>query len=99
MRKRSLKQLFQEVDPDLKVIHGYHRKGRNMNEQEWLAATGIRCSDCGREVFKSRDGLCLECWEKQEDSKIEVRDKTGILNFLGDNSIIDQIVHKSRNNK
>jgi predicted amidophosphoribosyltransferase len=96
--KRSLKQVLQEVDPNLTVISGHHRKGKSVNEQDWLASTGVICKQCGREVQQSRDGLCLPCWEKQEESKVEVRDKTGALNFFGDN-ILAQITHQSRKTK
>ena len=32
---------------------------------------GVFCRSCQREVWRARDGLCLPCWERENE--IEVR--------------------------
>lgn len=87
----TAKRLHQ-VDPDLKVVPGYVRR-HGATEQEWLASTGVTCSVCGKEVQRSRDGMCIPCWENRNE--FEIRDKAGVLKLLPE-SIIMSIVHPSR---
>lgn len=92
MVRQTLRQVLKQVDPDLKVAiksHGY----RGHSSTDWKAAAGVICSQCGREVYRSRDGLCFPCWDQKHE--IEVRDGTGILNWLPD-TILQQITHQAR---
>lgn len=94
MSSEELRGRLKAVDPNLNIIPGgVRRHTHRVSEQEWNKATGVNCRNCGREVFRSRDGLCLECWDKENE--IEVRDKGGILGFLP-KSVIMEIVHPSR---
>ena len=82
------------MDPDLKVVEGgrrHHRKNpetgekyylrpSTMSETDWNQAADVVCSNCGQEVYRSRDGLCMPCWEKANE--YEVRDRAGALNLL-----------------
>lgn len=93
MSARELRQRLHAVDPNLNIIPGgLHRRSKNAKEN-WDRAAGIICSDCGREVFRSRNGLCMPCWEQANE--IEVRDDTGITNWLP-LSILEQITHPAR---
>jgi|GEM_PF-5283968 hypothetical protein len=67
-----------------------------MTESDWDKARGVTCKDCGREVFRIPDGLCLECWEKAHE--FEVRDKAGALSLLP-MDVIKQIVHPTKKDK
>lgn len=95
MPRESLRQVLKKVDPDLKVIPGGTRRHRYpQNSQEnWVKAIGVFCSNCGHEVFQSRDGLCMNCWEKANE--YEVRDKVGAVNFLP-MSVIMEIARPAR---
>lgn len=96
--KDSLAKRLHEVDPDLTIIPGGHHHHHRVTEQDFLAATGVICSSCGKEVFQSRNGLCMACWEKQEDQKLELRDKTGITNWMP-LDILKQITHQAKNTR
>ncbi len=95
MPKRSLRSLLNEVDPNLNVVTGHHHRP---TQQEWLAATGPVCSACKKEYLQGRDGMCLKCWEDKQDSTIQIDDRTGALEFFGDN-ILEKITHKSNNKR
>jgi uncharacterized OB-fold protein len=64
-----------------------------MRRDDWDKAAGVICSNCGREVFRTRSELCYECWEKANE--FEIRDKTGILEVFP-KDVIMAIVHPSR---
>lgn len=88
----GLANRLHKVDPDLKVISGAaHRHGAS--QQDWMASTGITCSKCGKEVFRSVDGMCPSCYDSTHE--FEIRDKAGALKLLPQ-SIISRIVHKAR---
>jgi len=89
----ELRRRLKEVDPNLKIVPGGRRRHYKTSKSDWDRAAGVNCSRCGREVYQSREGLCLPCWEKEHD--IEIRDKAGILNLLPQ-SVIMSIVHPSR---
>ncbi len=61
-----------------------------MSRADWEKAAGVICGNCKSEVFRTRDGLCIECWEKANE--FEIRDKAGALNMLPV-SVILEIVH------
>ena len=90
---QELKNRLHAVDPNLKFGPGGHRRKSRQAEANWEKAVGIICSNCGREVFRSRSGLCMPCWEQANE--IEVRDGTGITNWLP-MDIIKQITHPAR---
>ncbi|MBA7699622.1 hypothetical protein ES703_108321 [subsurface metagenome] len=93
----ELRRRLKAVDPNLTIIPGgVRRHARRTTEAEWEKAAGVICKSCGREVFRSRDGLCMSCWEKENE--FEIRDKSGILNLLPKSVILD-IVHPSRKEK
>ncbi len=93
MCSQELRRRLHAADPNLNIIPGgYHRQPKQGGDH-WEEAAGITCSNCGREVFRSRSGLCMPCWEKANE--IEVRDSTGITNWLPMN-IIKQITHPAR---
>ena len=93
MCAKELRRRLHAVDPNLTIVGGGHRRSSRQVEEEWEKAAGIICLNCGREVFRSRDGLCMPCWEQANE--IEVRDGTGITNWLG-MDIINQITHLAR---
>lgn len=94
MAGKTIKEILHEVDPNLTVVEGGSRKHRRHKKQgekyyfrssslsdgDWDTAAGIVCNGCGQEVFRSRDGLCMPCWEKANE--FEVRDRAGVLEFL-----------------
>jgi len=90
---QELKNRLHAVDPNLNFGPGGHRRKSRHAEANWEKAAGIICSNCGREVFRSRNGLCMPCWEQANE--IEVRDGTGITNWLP-MDIIKQITHPAR---
>jgi len=90
----ELSRRLKAVDPDLKIIPGgVRRHSHRASNEDWGKASGIICRNCNREVFRSRDGLCMSCWEKANE--FEIRDKAGILSLLPKSVIMD-IVHPSR---
>ena len=90
----ELTRRLKAVDPDLKIIPGgVRRHSHGATKEDWEKASGVICRDCNREVFRSRDGLCMSCWEKENE--FEIRDKTGVLSLLP-KSVIMEIVHPSR---
>jgi len=90
----ELSRRLKAVDPDLKVVPGGTRRHTHKaTKVEWENCAGVVCRVCGREVFRSRDGLCMSCWEKENE--FEIRDKAGILSLLP-KSVIMEIVHPSR---
>jgi hypothetical protein len=91
----ELRRRLHAVDPDLNIVPGGMHRGSKQAEDNWAAAAGVTCSKCGREVFRSREGLCLRCWEDMKDKELEIRDEGGILNLLPQ-SVIMSIVHPSR---
>lgn len=90
----ELRQRLKAVDPNLKIVPGgTHRHAHRTTEVDWGKAAGVVCRNCGREVFRNRDGLCMSCWENENE--FEIRDKEGILSFLP-LTVIKEIVHRSR---
>ncbi len=90
----ELTRRLKAVDPDLKVVPGGTRRHTHKaTKVEWENCAGVICRDCNREVFRSRDELCMSCWEKENE--FEIRDKTGVLSLLPKSVIMD-IVHLSR---
>lgn len=93
----ELRRRLRVVDPNLKIIPGGSRRHQHRaNKEDWENASGVICRNCNREVFRSRDGLCMSCWE--EENEIEVRDKSGITSWLP-MDILKQITHPSRKNQ
>jgi NMD protein affecting ribosome stability and mRNA decay len=44
--------------------------------QDWDAAKGEFCSDCGREALRIQDGLCPQCYNRkrmEQDIRLEER--------------------------
>ncbi len=81
MQHKSLRQALHSVDPNLTIIPGGTRhRNHRPPKKEWEACTGIICKSCGKEVYRSRDGLCMRCWETANE--FEIRDKAGVLEFL-----------------
>ena len=90
----ELANRLHQVDPDLRVVSGSaHRRGAT--RQEWLASTGVTCANCGKEAFRSREGLCLPCWETKHE--FEIRDPSGVMTLLPE-SIIMAIARPARKN-
>lgn len=109
MPRKRISEVLHSVDPHLTVVEGGRRYKRQdtpagekyyfrpsaMSEADWNQAAGVVCSNCGQEVFQSRDGLCMPCWEKANE--YEVRDRAGALNLLPA-SIIMEIARPVRKN-
>lgn len=90
----ELTRRLKAVDPDLKVVPGgVRRRTHRTTKVDWENCAGVVCKSCNREVFRSRDGLCMRCWENENE--FEIRDKTGVLSLLPKSVIMD-IVHPSR---
>lgn len=95
MSHSELRRRLKVVDPNLNIIPGgTHKHSRKANDN-WEKAAGAICSNCSREYHRGREGLCYSCWEQAKDNEIEVRDTTGITNFLP-MDIIKQITHQAR---
>ena len=95
MMPTELRRRLKAADPNLTIIPGGVRKHSRAANNNWDQAAGVTCSNCGREVFRSRDGLCFPCWEDMKDKELEIRDKTGILTMFPE-SVIMSIVHPAR---
>ncbi len=94
MPDKKLREILHQVDPDLNIVPGGYHQHKQSN-QEWLASTaGIKCKVCGKEVFKTQDGMCEVCYNHYQDTHIEVIDKSGITEWMPE-SILEQITHKS----
>lgn len=90
----ELSRRLKAVDPDLKIIPGGTRRHQyRATKEDWDNAAGVTCRNCNGEVFRSRDGLCMSCWDKENE--FEIRDKAGILNLLP-KSVIMSIVHPAK---
>jgi ribosomal protein L37E len=85
---KELRDRLHAVDPKLNIIPGY------MHKRDWDASTGVICSKCGLESFRSRDGMCYRCWEQTHE--YQVIDKTGCLEFLGDDILKDITVKRGK---
>jgi hypothetical protein len=83
---KELRDRLHAVDPKLNIVPGY------MHKREWEASTGVICSKCGRETMRSREGLCMECWNKKYE--FQIIDQTGYLEFLGENILKDITVKR-----
>ena len=80
MPREKLADALHRVDPNLRIVEARPWPGKNrtrMNRSDWEKAAGVICSNCNGECFRSRDGLCMECWENANG--LEIRDKTGLL--------------------
>ena len=89
----ELRRRLKAIDPNLNVVPGGFRRRSGRANDNWERAAGVICSSCGQEAQRSRDGLCMRCWEQANE--IEVRDSTGITNWLP-MDIIKQITHPAR---
>ena len=105
--KKKLADILRAVDPNLNIIEGgtrFHRTEPKpatvytvpppqMPEDRWDRAAGVICKQCGREVYQSRDGLCMRCWEKANE--FEIRDTCGICEIMPLSTIM-AIVHPAK---
>ena len=93
----ELRRRLKAVDPNLNIIPGGTRRhSRKVSDPDWDKAAGVVCSQCHTEVFRIRDGLCMACWEKENE--FEIRDPEGVFSLLP-KSVIMSIVHPSRKEK
>jgi len=95
MAASELRKRLKAVDPNLTIIPGGIRKHAKRAANDWDRSAGLVCSNCGKEYFRGRDGLCYSCWEEKKDNELDVRDTTGITNFLP-MDILEQITHQAR---
>jgi len=96
MPGERLAEVLHRVDPHLRIVEARPWPGKRrtrMNRADWEKAAGVICDNCKRECFRSRDGLCIECWEKANE--FEIRDKTGILEVFP-RDVIMAIVRPAR---
>lgn len=96
MPRERLAEVLHRVDPDLRIVEARPWPGKRrtgINRADWDKAASVRCRNCGREVFRIRDGLCIGCWEKANE--FEIRDKAGALQFLPED-VIMAIVRPAR---
>ena len=96
MPRERLAEVLHRVDPKLRIVEARSWPGKHhsrMNQADWDKAAGINCNNCGREAFRTRDGLCMDCWEKENE--FEIRDKAGALEFLPE-SVIMEIVYPAK---
>lgn len=96
MPGERLADVLHRVDPNLHIVEARPWPGKKrtkMRQADWDKAAGINCSNCGCECWRSRDGLCMNCWEKANE--IEIRDKTGILSVFPE-EIIMSIVRPAK---
>ncbi len=96
MPRERLAEVLHRVDPHLRIVEARPWPGKRrtkMNRADWEKAAGVICKNCHRECFRSRDGLCMECWEKANE--FEIRDKTGLLAVFPED-VIMAIVRPAR---
>ena len=96
MPVESLAEVLHRVDPKLRIVEARPWPGKKrtrINRADWEKAAGVICDNCHRECFRTRDGLCIECWEKANE--FEIRDKTGILEVFP-KDVIMAIVRPAR---
>ena len=96
MPRERLAEVLHRVDPNLGIVEARPWPGKKrtkMSQTHWEKAAGVICGNCGREAFRTRDGLCIECWEKANE--FEIRDKAGVLEFLPE-GVIMEIVHPAQ---
>jgi len=87
MPRKSVREILHRVDSNLRIVEARPWPGKQkLSIEDFEAAAGVNCSNCHRECFRSRDGLCMECWEKANE--FEICDKTGILEFLPKDAIM-----------
>jgi ribosomal protein L37E len=97
MSAKELRRRLQAADPNLTIVSGRPRYGsKEDQEKQWEKAAGVICKKCGKEVFKSRDGYCLSCWDDVQP--MEIIDKCGATNYFAP-ELLEQIMHFSRNPK
>ena len=95
MSSKELRRRLHAVDPDLTIISGGMRRRIKKKAENWEKSKGEICSQCGKEYFRGRDGMCYSCWEQMKDNEVVFVDKTGITNWLP-MEIIEQITHQYR---
>ncbi len=96
MPGERLAEVLHRVDPKLRIVEARPWPGKRRTKTsraDWEKAAGVICKNCGREVFRTRSELCIECWEKANE--FEIRDKAGVLEFLPE-SVIMEIVHPAK---
>lgn len=96
MPRERLTEVLHRVDPKLRIVEARPWPGKRRtrtSRADWEKAAGIICRNCGRECFRARDGLCMECWEKENE--FEIRDKTGIMDVFP-KDVIMAIVRPAR---
>lgn len=93
--QRRLRERLKEIDPNLKINPGgiRHRAQPRTSRSDWDKAGGVICNGCGKEVFRSRGGLCMGCWEKANE--LEIRGQKELLEFLPE-SVIMEICRPAR---
>ncbi|MBA7629518.1 hypothetical protein ES703_37017 [subsurface metagenome] len=80
MPRERLADVLHRVDPNLHIVEARPWPGKmrsNMNQADWDNAAGLICKSCHNECFRSRDGLCIKCWDTVNE--IEIRDTSGWL--------------------
>ena len=68
MQRKSLSELFREVDPNLKVI-SRHRA----TKKDWDRAGGEKCVTCGTEILQTHGPLkqCRRCLYREKGMFLE----------------------------
>lgn len=50
-------------------------------EEDWQTAQGERCSECGREVFRVIDGLCVRCGDDKALLSVEEQEDRAMRRY------------------
>lgn len=71
-KKKRASEIFGAVDPHLRVIDGGTRhRSKPLTEMDWHRAKGVICQECGRETLQSLNGLCPQCANAKESSRVD----------------------------
>lgn len=81
MQRKSLSQLFQTVDPNLRVV----RAGLRNKKTDWEMAEGDECPRCHKKSLKFRieDGVCANCarWLNEKEIR-DAKKNAKLLKFV-----------------
>lgn len=77
-------RLLRQVDPDLKIVSGNHRKKKSASLEDWKNAGGASCPECGQETVRFLNGLCPTCARRVEEESEEQMEDRAMRNYYKD---------------
>lgn len=86
MRRKKASEIFNAVDPNLKVIDGgihYHKhRLHHSTNEDWEKLSGVYCSNCDQEAMRLIDGLCPQCYNRITAEREEKLGREKEKNYL-----------------